>query len=126
MATAEAAADHDVLGIFPLVQHEEPRRHRSKLVGELFDGGMYQAGGEGVVTLKIFINLRLGEAVVWRSLKRIVAFGGNFLPPLVENVPERAPAGAIAQKTVLVLQFLVVSIDDHMRKRVPTVLNNGR
>ena len=116
MARDQPAADHDALHSFPALNAQEPAHHRRQLAGELLDGGMDQAGSHGIGPCQHLVELGLGNLAGGRIAKRVFALAFDPLAPVVENRPEGAATGPIANKAFFVAQLFIVSFDGYGRQ----------
>src|SRR6185503_9632009 len=104
-AVAEPAADHDTFGLFPALALEEAARDIGELLREILDGAVNDRGGLGVVADQHVVEHFLADVFRGLLAEGILARLAQRLAPLVENVPERGLAGAVAEKPFLVLEL---------------------
>ncbi len=126
-AGAEAAADHDPLGVLPALELEEAADDQRQLLREILDRALHDAGGLGVALGQQFVELFLGDLVARLVAERVVAGLAQRLAPVLDDVAERALAGAVADEAFVVLQLDVVAVDlDRGQARAPCAAMAGR
>src|SRR6266481_7610248 len=125
-ALAKAATDHDALGICPGLCLEETARHMRQLLREFLDGTMHQCRGVNVVADQRLVELALGDIGGGLLAERIVAIVLQRLAQAIQNLAERALGGAVAEKTVLVLQFEIKAVDVDRRQTGSAMAGDAR
>ena len=115
-ARPEAAADHDALGVLPAFQLEEAPDHQRQLLREILDRAMQNAGSLGVALAEQFVELLLGQILARRLAERVVAGLAQGLAPILDDLAERALAGAVADKALVVLDLEIVAVDVDRRQ----------
>src|SRR6185437_9862203 len=124
-AVAEAAADHDTLGLLPSLAAEDAPRDVGELLREVLDGAVHHRGGLGVVADQHGVEHLLADVLGRLVAERIPARLEQGLAPLVENVPEGGLAGAVAEKAFLVLELDIEAVDVDRRKAGGPVSGNS-
>ena len=111
-ARAKAAADHDALGVAPGLELEEAADDQRELLGEILDRALHDAGRFRVALGQQLVELLLADVSSLGLLaERIVAVLAQRLAPVLEDVAERALAGAVAEEALVVLDFQIVAVD---------------
>ncbi len=125
-ALPKTAADHDAFGVGPGLGLEKPPRHIGQFLREFLDRAVHQGGGVDVVTDQRLIQLGLGEVRGGLLAERIVAIVLQGLAQRIQDLAERALAGAIAEKAVIVLQFDIEAVHLHGRQTGRAVAGDAR
>ena len=125
VTAAKATANDDVLGLLPLVELEEARCDGRKFPGEVLHRRVHKPGCQGIVAFEILVELGFGQLPGRRVAERVLSVLSEALPPMIENVPEGALVRTVAEKSVLVLELFIVSIDHDARQHMPSVLYDG-
>ena len=107
----QAAAQHDAFGAFPRLEPQEAADDGGQLRGELLDDSVDQRGGGRIVAAHHLVELGLADLFHRRVTQRIVVARLEPVPPVGEDPAEGTAAGAVADETLLVAQFLVVGVD---------------
>src|SRR5215210_1303967 len=102
-AFAKAAADHDALGIGPGLALEKALSHIGEFLSELLDRAMNQRGGVNVVAHQRLIQRAFPDRLGGFAAERIVAGLLQRLAQRVQDLSERALAGTVTEKAVVVL-----------------------
>jgi len=82
---------------------------------------VHQGRGVDVVTQQRIIEHALGDSFGRFVAERILAVLLQRLAQAVQNLAERALAGAVAEETVVILQFDIKAIHVHRRQAGSTV-----
>ena len=114
-AVAKAAAHHDTFCLLPGLGLEELARDVGELLREIPDGAVHDCRGLGVLANQDGIEDLLADVFGRFRAKWVVPRFTQRLPPLFEDVPEGALAGAVPQKSFFVLQFDVEAV--HLYRR---------
>jgi len=125
-ALAEAAADHDALGVGPRLGLEESPRHIGQFLGELLDRAVHQRGGADVVAQQRLVEFALGDLAGGFLAQGVVAVLLQRLAQRIEDFAERALAGAVAQKSVVVLQLDIETVHLDRRQSAGAVVGDPR
>ena len=114
-AVAQAAADHDALGVAPFLEPHEAADHRRELLGELLDGAEHHARRLRIAVQHHPVELLLADVLARHFADRVAVavVVAHALPPVIEDGPERPPARAVADEAALVAQLGVVGVDVH-------------
>ena len=115
-ALAKAAADHDALGIGPGLGLEKAPRHIGQFLREFLDRAMHQRRRHDVVADQRLVELALGDVLGGLLAERILAVLLQRLAQRVQDLAERALAGAVAEKALVVLQFDIEAVDVDRRQ----------
>src|SRR5262245_33854058 len=115
-ALAEAAADHDPLGLRPRLGLEEAPRDIGKLLREFLDRAVHDGGSLDVVADQYIIERLLADLVGGFVPEGILPGLAQRLAPAVENLAEGALARTVADKAVLVLELDVEAVDIDRRQ----------
>ena len=110
-AIPQSAADDDPLGVAPRLLAQEAPHHGGKLLRELLDRAVHQAGRLGFSADQDLVELLLADAVAGLVADRIVAVVAQALAPILQDGPEGAVAGAVAQEPFLVAELDIVAVD---------------
>src|SRR5258708_6908458 len=110
-AVAKPATDHDALGLVPRLGLEEFSRHIGQFLRKLLDRAVQDGGRLQIVADQNGVELLLADLVRRLVTERILVRLAQRLAPFVENLAKRPLAGAVAEKTVFVLQFEVETVD---------------
>ena len=113
---AKAAADHDAFGIGPGLGLEKALRHIGEFLREFLDRAMHQRGGVDVVADQRLVERALADGLGGFAAERILAVLLQRLAQAVQDLAERALAGAVAEKTVVVLQLDIEAVHVHRRQ----------
>ena len=108
-----------------LVLRNRPR-HIGQFLGEFLDRAMHQRCGVDIVADQRRVESFLAISSGGFLPKRIVAVFLQRFAQAVENLAERALAGAVAEKAVLVLQFDVEAVDLDRRQPGGAVAGDAR
>src|SRR4051794_32944382 len=127
-AVAKAAPDHDALGLGPSLGLEEAAGDISELLGEFLDRRMHHCGGLDVVADQDGVQHLLADLVRGLVAERILTGLFQRLAPAVQDLAERALAGAVAQKPFVVLEFDIeaVEVDRRQARRTMPADAGGR
>src|SRR3569623_289827 len=123
-ALPEATADHDGLGLLPGFALEEAPGDEGQLLREFLDRTVQHGRSLDIVADQNLVELHLAKVYRGLTAERIVTALFQRLAPRNENVLNRALAGAVAQKAVLVLQFDIVAIDLDRRQPGGSVISD--
>ena len=110
-AVAKAAADHDAFGLLPGLGFEEAAGDVGELLREILDRAVHDGRGLGVVADQDGIEHLLADVLGWLLAERVFSRLAQRLSPLVEDVPEGALAGAVPDKSFVVLQLDIEAVD---------------
>ena len=124
-AGAEAAADHDALGVLPALQLEEAADDERQFLREILDRAMHDAGGFAVALGEEFVELLLGQVVARLVAERVGAGLAQGLSPILDDVAERALAGAVADEALVVLDLDIVAVDLDRRQAQRAMRGDG-
>src|SRR5262249_27033798 len=108
-AGAGSAAHHDPFGIAPRFELEEMADDERKLLREILNRPLHNAGGLGVPLCEQRIELLPADLLARLVPERIVAGFAQRLAPALEDRAERALVGAVAGQPFVVLQFAIVA-----------------
>ena len=125
-ALPEAAADHDAFGVGPGLGLEKPPRHIGQFLREFLDRAVHQGGGVDVVADQRLVELGLADVLGGFLAERIVAVVLQGLAQRVQDLAERALAGAVAEKAVIVLELDIEAVDVHRRQTGRAVAGDAR
>ncbi len=124
-ALAQAAADHDALGVAPALQAQEAADHGRELLGEILDRALDDAGRLRVALDEELVELLLRDLAARRLAERVLADLPQALAPILEDRPEGAVARAVADEALLVAQLDIVAVDDDRRQVIGAVGDSG-
>src|SRR5262249_47776233 len=99
-------------------------RDVGELLCEILDGAMHDRRCLGVLADQHGVKDLLADVFGWLLSEGIFTRFAKRLSPSFENVPEGALAGAVSQKSFLVLQFNVEPVNPHRRQARGTVRRN--
>ena len=125
-ALPEAAADHDAFGIGPGLGLEKPPRHIGQFLGEFLDRAMHQGGGVDIVADQRLVEFALADVMRSLSCRADRRRCPSALRRPSRISAERALAGAVAEKAVVVLQFDIEAVDLHRRQPGSAVAGDAR
>ena len=115
-AAAKAAADREPFGIAPRLEFVKAPDHQRKVLGKIFDGTMHQTGFLDIAASQKHIELLLGQLLARLIAQRIIAGFAQRLAPILDDLPERALTGAVADKTLVVFDFDIVAVEVDLRQ----------
>ncbi len=101
-------------------------RHVSKFLGKFLDRAMHQRGGGDVGADQEFVERALAEIRRRLLAERIVAISLQRLTQRIQDLAERALAGAVAEKAVLVLQLDIETVHVDRRQSGGAVAGDAR
>ena len=90
---------------------EEAADDQRQLLREILDRALHDAGGFGIALGQQVVERLLGDLVARLVAERIVAGLAQRLAPVLDDVAERALAGAVADEALVVLQLEIVAVD---------------
>src|SRR5262249_25827017 len=125
-AVAEPAPNHGAFGFRPRPGLEEALRHIGELLGKLLDRAVHHGGRLAVVADQHVIERALADLVGRQIAEGILAALAQGFSPAVEDLAERALAGAVAKKALLVLQLDVVAVDLDRWQAARAVVSDAR
>ena len=125
-ALAQAAADHDALGVFPSFESQETTDDLGELLRELLDGALDDSGGFRVPLREHLVELLLADFLGGRRAEGILAGLAHPLAPIIQDRYERAPAGTIADKPFGAAQLRVVGVDCYQAQLLSAVRQQWR
>src|SRR5882757_3307523 len=109
-AVAEAAADHDALGLGPGLGLEKAAGDIGEFLGEFLDRRVYHHRGFDIVADQDGVEHLLADLVRGLVAERVLAGLFQRLAPTIEYLAERALAGTVAQEAVVVLEFDIETV----------------
>ena len=112
-AAAEAAADDETLGVAPLLDAQKLLNDDGKLLGELLDGALDDAGCFRLALLQDVGKLGLADLVARLVAEGVLPKLFQWLSPFLEDVPERAFAGLVADEAVVVGKGEAIAVHRH-------------
>ena len=111
VARAEAAADHDALGLHPGRQAQELADDGRELRAERFDRVLDQAGSQRILAKENLVELGLGHLASGPFAKRVlVTLLLELGAALVDDLAEGLAAGAIADEAFGLAQLFIVAV----------------
>src|SRR6185312_13318111 len=110
-AAGKAAADDQAFRLLPSFELEESLRHRRQLVGKILDRALHNARGLAFAGGQKFVELFLGDRFLVLAGKRIPPDLAQRLAPFLDEIAERALAGAVADEAVSILNREVIALD---------------
>src|SRR5882757_9833089 len=125
-AFAKSAADHDTLGLRPGLGLEEAARHIGQLLRKILDRAVQDRGSLQIVADQDGVECLLVDLVRRFVAERVLAGFSQLLSPFIENRAKRALAGAVANKTVLVLQLDIKAVHVYGRQPGRAVAGDAR
>src|SRR5262249_52308103 len=115
-AGAEAATHDDSFGIAPGLELEEAANDERQLLGEVLDCALHDTGGLGIARREQRIELLPADILAGLVAEWVIAGLAQWFAPPLEDHPERALIGAVANQTFVILQFDVVTVDFDLRE----------
>src|SRR4051794_4630121 len=110
-AGAKSAADDDTLRIAPGLQLKIAADDQREFLGKVFDRTLNHTGGFRVTFSKQRVERLLAEIFAGFFAKRIFAVLAQRLAPVLEDFPKRALGYPVAEESLVVLGFEIVTID---------------
>jgi len=98
----------------------------SEFLGEFLDRTVHECGGGDVVAHQHLVERTLGDCVGGFAAQGIVTAFLQRLAQAVQNPAERALAGAVAEKALLVLQLDIETVDVDRGQTGPAVAGDAR
>ena len=102
-ALAEAAADHDGLGVLPGLGLQKAFGDVAEFLGKILDRAMHDSRSLEIVANQNLVEFLLADLARRLVAERIIATLAQGFAPGIENLLEGALAGAVADEAVLVL-----------------------
>lgn len=125
-ALAEAAADHDALGLVPGLELQEALDDAGERLGELLDRALDDAGRLVVAVDEQVVERLLADLVRVLVAEGVGAVLAQRLAPFLEDLVEGAPARPVPDEPLLVLDLGIVAVDPHGREQARPVDPEGR
>ena len=110
-AGAEAASDHDPLGVAPGLELEEAADDERKLLREVLDRALHDAGRLRIALGQQRVELLPADVLARLVAERVVAGLAQGLAPVLDDLAEGAFVGAVADEALVVLQLDIVAVD---------------
>lgn len=109
-ALPKAAADNNAFGVGPGLGLEKTRRHIGQFLREFLDRAVHQGRRADVVAYQRLVERVLGDRFGGFIPQRVVAVFLQRFAQRIQYLAERALAGAIAEKTVVVFQLDIEAV----------------
>src|SRR5579871_2156317 len=122
-ARSEAAPDHNPRGPLPRLCLEKPAGDVSELLGKLLNRAVNDRSRLNVVAHQRSVERLLADTFGRLRAKRVLTRLSACLAPFLENVAERAPTGAVAEKAVAVLGLAIETF--HLNRWKPRCAVRG-
>jgi hypothetical protein len=105
------SANCDTLGVFPALQLEIAANDQGKFLGEVLDRAMDNSRRLRFSPLQKLVKLLPTQFIADLIAKRIVACLPKRFAPVMDDLPECAFAGTIAEKALVILELDVVAVE---------------